>query len=207
VSIHAALYHKTRYTYDRPAGHSPHVVRLRPAPHCRAAILSYSQKITGGENFINWQQDPFSNWNARVVFPEKMTELCVEVELVVEMAVHNPFDFFLEPGATHYPFTYDDALKKDLAPFLEPCARRTPLQRLAARRPRRTRLQTGRTSDFLVALNQRVQRRQVFDSPRTGRADAGGNAGRGAAPAAIPPGCWRNCSAIAAWPRVSSAAI
>jgi len=157
VSIHAALYHKTRYAYDRPTGHSPHVIRLRPAPHCRAAILSYSQKITGGKHFINWQQDPFSNWNARVVFPEKLSELCVEVELVVEMAVHNPFDFFLEPGAAHYPFPYDAALKKDLAPFLEPCAA-GPLLSACLRRVREELAsQPVRTSDFLVALNQRVR--------------------------------------------------
>jgi len=122
MSIHAALYHKTRYSYDRPTGHGPHVIRLRPAPHCRPTVLSYSQKITGGEHFINWQQDPFSNWNARLVFPDKMTELGVEVELVVEMAVHNPFDFFLEPSAEKFPFTYDATLKKELMAFLEPGA-------------------------------------------------------------------------------------
>ena len=157
MSIHAALYHKTRYTYDRPTAHSPHVVRLRPAPHCRAAILSYSQKITPEEHFINWQQDPFSNWNARLVFAEKLTELCVEVELVVEMAVHNPFDFFLEADADHYPFTYDDALKKDLAPFLEPCAAGPRFD--AWWRGIRGELASKpvRTVDFLVALNQRAR--------------------------------------------------
>src|SRR5688572_28243208 len=112
MSIHVALYHKTRYTYDQPVAHGPHVVRLRPAPHCRTRILSYSQRISGGEHFINWQQDPFSNWNARLVFPDPMSELAVEVELVAEMAVHNPFDFFLEEGATWFPFAYDEALRK-----------------------------------------------------------------------------------------------
>src|SRR6266481_337460 len=122
MSIHAALYHKTHYAYDKAVAHGPHVVRLRPAPHCRPRILSYSQRITGGEHFINWQQDPFSNWNARLVFSEKMKELCVEVEIVAEMAVYNPFDFFLEESATYFPFAYDDVLRKDLAPFLERCA-------------------------------------------------------------------------------------
>jgi uncharacterized protein (DUF2126 family)/transglutaminase-like putative cysteine protease len=117
VAIHVALYHKTQYTYDKPVGHGPHVVRLRAAPHCRTKILSYSQRISGGEHFINWQQDPFSNWNARVVFPDRMRELCIEVELVAEMAVYNPFDFFLEDSATHFPFKYDEKLRKDLAPF------------------------------------------------------------------------------------------
>src|SRR5437667_1686911 len=125
MSIHVALYHKTEYTYDQPVGHGPHVVRLRPAPHCRTKILSYSQQVTGGEHFINWQQDPFSNWNARLVFQEKMRKFSVQIELVAEMAVHNPFDFFLEDQATHFPFSYEPALKKDLRPFLEP-GPRTP---------------------------------------------------------------------------------
>ena len=121
MAIHAALYHKTHYTYDKPVGHGPHVARLRPAPHCRTKILSYSQRITGGEHFTNWQQDPFANWNARLVFPDRMKEFCVEVELVAEMAVYNPFDFFIEEAASNFPFTYDAMLKKDLTPFLEPC--------------------------------------------------------------------------------------
>jgi uncharacterized protein (DUF2126 family)/transglutaminase-like putative cysteine protease len=119
MPIHVALQHKTQYTYDRPVGHGPHVVRLRPAPHCRTRVLSYSQRIVGGEHFINWQQDPFSNWNARLTFPDRMKELAVEVELVVEMAVYNPFDFFLEESAVHYPFAYESGLERNLAPFLE----------------------------------------------------------------------------------------
>src|SRR5215475_2125229 len=119
MSIHVALYHKTHYTYDKAVGHGAHVVRLRPAPHCRTKVLSYSQQISGGEHFINWHQDPFSNWNARLVFPGKMKQLCVEVELVTEMAVYNPFDFFLEESATHFPFVYENGVRKELAPFLE----------------------------------------------------------------------------------------
>lgn len=128
MPIHVALHHKTHYTYDRPVGHGPHVVRLRPAPHCRTPILSFSQKITGGEHFINWQQDPFSNWNARLVFPDRMTELCIEVEVIAEMSVYNPFDFFLEESATYFPFAYEPGLRKDLAAFLEACPLNPPLE-------------------------------------------------------------------------------
>ncbi len=122
MAIHVALHHRTHYTYDKPVAHAPHVVRLRPAPHCRTKILSYSQKITGGEHFINWQQDPFSNWNARLVFPDKMKEFCVDVEVVAEMSVLNPFDFFIDEASSNFPFAYDAVTKKDLTPFLEPCA-------------------------------------------------------------------------------------
>ncbi|MEA2745654.1 MAG: hypothetical protein QOG25_4025 [Acetobacteraceae bacterium] len=160
MAIHAAIYHKTHYTYDQPVGHGPHVVRLRPAPHCRTKILSYSQRITGGEHFTNWQQDPFSNWNARLVFPDRMKEFCVEVELIAEMAVYNPFDFFLEDSATNFPFDYDPVLKKDLTPFLEPCPLTPRFVAFfdAARRDILGSPKPLRTNDFIVALNQRLQR-------------------------------------------------
>src|SRR3954470_10998502 len=112
MSIHVTLSHRTHYTYDKPVTLSPQTIRLRPAPHCRTPILSYSQRILPAKHFINWQQDPFSNYLARVVFPEKSTELLVEIDLVAEMSVYNPFDFFLEASAEKFPFIYDAALKK-----------------------------------------------------------------------------------------------
>jgi uncharacterized protein (DUF2126 family)/transglutaminase-like putative cysteine protease len=117
MSIHVALRHVTRYRYDRPVTLSPHVVRLRPAPHCRTPVLSYSLKITPEDHFINWQQDPQSNFLARLVFPDPVREFCVEVDLVAEMAVFNPFDFFLEPQAEHFPFRYDPVLAHELEPY------------------------------------------------------------------------------------------
>src|SRR5580658_6443432 len=119
MAIHIALNHKTHYLYDRPVSHSPHVIRLRPAPHCRTPILSYSLKILPKKHFLNWQQDPFSNFLARLVIPDKATELLVEVDLVAEMSVFNPFDFFLAPSAEKFPFKYEPGLKKELTPFLE----------------------------------------------------------------------------------------
>src|SRR3954464_322827 len=119
MAIHVALTHKTHYRYDRRINLGPQVVRLRPAPHCRTPILSYSLKIRPETHFLNWQQDPQSNYLARLVFPEPTTEFLVEVDLVAEMAVFNPFDFFLEPDAEKYPFCYDAAAGRELRPFLE----------------------------------------------------------------------------------------
>jgi uncharacterized protein (DUF2126 family)/transglutaminase-like putative cysteine protease len=152
MSIHASLHHLSRYRYDRPVGHSPHIIRLRPAPHARTPILSYSLRIEPSKHFINWQQDPFGNYLARVVFPEPTEQLRVEVDLVAEMSVFNPFDFFLESGFEKWPFEYEPGLKKQLAPFLE-IGKHGPLfAALAADIPR----SQSSTIDFLVALNRQL---------------------------------------------------
>ena len=118
MSIHAALNHITHYSYDRLVKLGPQVIRLRPAPHCRSKVLSYSLKVEPEGHFVNWQQDPFSNYQARLVFPEAAEHFKVTMDLVVEMAVYNPFDFFLEPDAEEFPFSYAPELKQELAPYL-----------------------------------------------------------------------------------------
>src|SRR5688572_2342047 len=152
MAIHVALSHSTRYRYDRPVSLSPHTVRLRPAPHCRTPVVSYSLKVNPRTQFLNWQQDPHGNYLARVVFPEKARELTVDVDLVVELSVINPFDFFLESSAETFPFVYEPWLAKDLAPFLDPAPAGprlcTFLQRID-RRPRRT-------VEFLFDLNRQL---------------------------------------------------
>src|SRR6188472_2078618 len=120
MSIHVALRHVTQYRYDRAVQLLPQLVRLRPAPHCRTPILSYSQRISPSTHFLNWQQDPQSNYVARLTFPEKTDAFQVEIDLVAEMAVFNPFDFFLEPFAEHFPFDYEPSELRDLEPFLQP---------------------------------------------------------------------------------------
>jgi uncharacterized protein (DUF2126 family) len=154
MSIHAALNHVTHYKYDRPIKIGAQVVRLRPAPHCRSNVISYSLKVEPAQHFINWQQDPFANYLARLVFPEKTTEFKVTVDLVVEMAVYNPFDFFLEPEAENFPFTYSEAQRKELAPYLVTETPTPLLQKYLAKIDRKER----RTIDFLVWLNQEVQK-------------------------------------------------
>ena len=153
MSIHVALNHVTHYRYDRRVQLGPQVVRLRPAPHCRTPVLSYSLRIEPEPHFINWQQDPFANHLARLVFPEPTTEFKVTVDLVAEMAVFNPFDFFLEPSAEKFPFAYEPALAHDLAPYLVR-AEATPRFAAYLRSVPRT---EQRTIDFLVGLNQRLQ--------------------------------------------------
>ena len=152
MSIHAALNHITHYTYDRLVNLGPQVVRLRPAPHCRSNIIAYSLKVEPEGHFVNWQQDPFANYQARLVFPDKTTEFKVTVDIVVEMAVYNPFDYFLEPSAQEFPFTYEPQLKEELAPYLVAEAV-TPLVEAFLEEIDKTKRSTN---SFLVELNQRI---------------------------------------------------
>ncbi|RPI47752.1 MAG: transglutaminase family protein [Betaproteobacteria bacterium] len=154
MSIHVALNHVTHYRYDRSVLLGPHVVRLRPAPHCRTRILSYSMRVAPSQHFVNWQQDPQSNYLARLVFPEKTAELRIEVDLVAEMAVLNPFDFFLEPHAETVPFEYTPEQQRELAPHLT----RLPATRRFADYLAGIRCEETPTLGFLVELNRRLQR-------------------------------------------------
>lgn len=119
MTIRVAIQHKTHYEFDRPVKVYPHVLRLRPAPHSRTLIHSYSLKVTPEDHFINWQQDPFGNYQARLVFPEKTKSMSFEVEVIADMTVINPFDFFIEEYAETYPFKYERVLKGELQPYLE----------------------------------------------------------------------------------------
>ncbi len=152
MSIHVALNHVTRYRYDRPVALAPQIIRLRPAPHSRTRILSYSLRVLPDKHFINWQQDPQSNYLARIALPEKTTEFSVEVDLVAEMAVINPFDFFLEPYAEKCPFEYESWQKDELAPYFK----KQPLTPLFQRYLNGTSCEPTRSVDFLVAVNQRL---------------------------------------------------
>ncbi len=152
MSIFVALHHVTHYKYDRPVILGPQTIRLRPAPHTRTPILSYSLKVAPANHFVNWQQDPQGNWLARFVFPEPAHELKIEVDFTAQMTVINPFDFFVDPAAEVFPFSYSDDLKTELAPYL---ATTEPGPRFAdylAGIPR----EAPNTVNFLVDLNAKL---------------------------------------------------
>ena len=152
MPIHVALSHRTSYRYDRLVALSPHVIRLRPAPHCRTPILSYSLKVVPERHFINWQQDPHGNYLARLMFPDKTRQLSIDVDLTAELSVFNPFDFFLEPSAETCPFAYEPWLHQELTPYLAQLPAGPRLRDCLGALDRRQ----VRTIDFLVDLNRRM---------------------------------------------------
>src|SRR5882672_12817542 len=163
MAISVSLHHKTVYAYDQPVRLGPHVVRLRPAPHCRTPIRAYSLEVKPSGHFLNWQQDPFGNYQARLVFPNEVRALEVEVDLIAEMTAINPFDFFIEESASEVPFGYAAELRAELAPYLQlgPGGARLAafvrgLEVDFARRGRRT-------LDVLMDVNQRVQKSLRYD--------------------------------------------
>ncbi len=153
MAIRVALHHKTAYNFDRMVKLSPHVVRLRPAPHSRTPIHSYSLKVEPEDHFINWQQDAYGNYLARLVFPERTKRLSINIEVIAEMTVINPFDFFLEEYAEEFPFEYKPQLRKELAPYLEKIDAEPLFKNFLAE----VSLEKRRSIDFLVDINQQVQ--------------------------------------------------
>ncbi|MBA3326240.1 MAG: transglutaminase family protein, partial [Rhodobacteraceae bacterium] len=154
MSIKASIHHLTHYRYDRPVILGPQIIRLRPAPHSRTRVISHSLRVAPSGHFVNHQQDPYGNWLARFVFPEPVTELKIEVDLVADMTVFNPFDFFVEDAAETWPFAYPDDIAPDLAIYLATEPVGPALNAFLASVPR----EAKRTVDFVVDLNARVAR-------------------------------------------------
>jgi uncharacterized protein (DUF2126 family)/transglutaminase-like putative cysteine protease len=152
MAIKASIHHLTHYLYDRPVTLGPQIIRLRPAPHSRTRVISHSLKVSPGGHFVNHQQDPYGNWLARFVFPEPVRELKIEVDLVADMTVYNPFDFFVEEAAENWPFNYPEDLTEDLVIYRRAEPAGPYLQAFLDTIPR----DRTRTVDFVVGLNARI---------------------------------------------------
>ena len=200
MAIRVALQHKTIYQYDRLVSLAPHIIRLRPAAHSRTPVLSYSLSIQPVQHFLNWQQDPQGNYLARVVFPEPTRCLEVLVDLVADLVVINPFDFFLEPSAETYPFAYEPWLGRELTPYLETEPAGPKLQAFLERISHHA----EQTVAFLVQLNQRLQQAvQYIIRMESGIQSCEETLTIQRGSVGIVPGCWCRFCVISVWQRDS----
>ncbi len=158
MPLTVALTHRTSYRYARPVALGPQTIRLRPAPHTRTGILTYTLRIAPEPHFLNWQQDPQGNHLARVVFPDPVASFDVTVDLLADMTTINPFDFFLDPEAERFPFAYDALLDQELAPFRRAVQVGPAFEAFLATLPRGP----AATIDLLVAINRAVQARVAY---------------------------------------------
>jgi uncharacterized protein (DUF2126 family)/transglutaminase-like putative cysteine protease len=154
MSIKASIYHLTHYKYDAPVRLGPQIIRLKPASHSKTHVISHSLKVSPANHFVNLQQDPYGNYLARYVFPDPVTEFKIEVDLVADMTVYNPFDFFIEEASETWPFEYPEDLRDDLKIYMQPEPMDPALAQFMAGIDRAP----SRTIDFVVGLNARVQR-------------------------------------------------
>ncbi|RUT34903.1 transglutaminase family protein [Arsenicitalea aurantiaca] len=158
MSIKAAVYHLTHYRYDRPVILQPQIIRLQPAPHSKTKVLSHSLRVSPDKHFVNFQQDPYGNHLARFVFPEPVMELKIEVDLVADMSVYNPFDFFVEEEAETWPFAYPEDLREDLSIYMTPEPAGPHLSAFLASIPR----ESVNTVTFVTGLNTRIQQQTGY---------------------------------------------
>ncbi|MBE9639483.1 DUF2126 domain-containing protein [Salipiger mangrovisoli] len=154
MAITASIHHLTHYKYDRPVSLGPQIIRLRPAPHSRTRVISHSLKVLPEGHFVNHQQDPYGNWLARFVFPEPVTEFKIEVDLVADMTVYNPFDFFVDESAEAFPFEYSQDFAEDLSIYRTPERAGPRLQAYLDTIEK----SAPRTVDYLVGLNARLEK-------------------------------------------------
>lgn len=158
MPIRVALHHRTEYRYDRSVNLAPQLVRLRPAYHARTPITAYALKVSPEDHFVNWQQDPFGNPCARFVFKRPTDHLRVTVDLIAEMTVINPFDFFVEEQAEHWPFRYDQKTRTQLAPYLLKEASGDRFGHWIESLPK----ERMRTIDYLVEVNRLIQEKIAY---------------------------------------------
>ncbi len=165
MSTRISLRHRIEQRFSRAVRLSTHWLRLRPAPGGRSRVTAYSLKVEAQPHWLNWLRDPLENYVGRLDFPEPVTRLGLDVELIAELEPMNPFDFLVEPYAAEYPFDYPKQLQKELAPYLAAPASGARLDAwLDALDPR-----LGYIMDFLRQVNSRVN----ASVPRVLPADSG----------------------------------
>ena len=156
MTIQVQVNHLTHYKYDRPVNLAPQTVRLRPSPHNKVPIKAYSFKIFPENHFLNWYQDIYGNFIANIVFPEKITEFKIDVSILADINIINPFDFFLYKKYESYPFEYEPHIKQELTQYLVPAENGKLLMDFINKKIQPQKNQGRNTINFLVEVNKKL---------------------------------------------------
>ncbi|MBS0017528.1 MAG: transglutaminase family protein [Arthrospira sp. SH-MAG29] len=152
MSVKVSLNHQLVYHFENSVILGPHTLGLRPSPHCRTPISSYSLKIEPNDYTMTWQQDPYGNYLGRLNFLSKTDRLGITVDIIADLHPINPFNFVMESYAERYPFIYEEQLGRELIPFLE-IDESTPILKDWVEQHR---VKDIYTPEFIITINQKL---------------------------------------------------
>jgi transglutaminase-like putative cysteine protease len=145
--------HQIRYVYDRPVFLEPMTLRLLPRQDGTQALLHHRLTVQDPPDGSTLALEPGGGDALVLWFQEKRQEIELNAEMVVETRRTNPFDWIVtDPAALRLPLRPDPSLAAALAPFRQ----RTPPGDVAAWAHRLAEEVDYSTTDFLLALADRI---------------------------------------------------
>lgn len=115
------IQHQTTYTYSQAVELLPHQLRLRPRVSGTQLLHQFSAQVLPIPESQTLALDAEGNSVIHLRWGRQLTQqLQIQMTAQVETLCTNPFDFVLEPWATHFPINYPTLTLHSLHPYLTP---------------------------------------------------------------------------------------